>query len=92
MGSLPFMQKIDAESLEYPYRVMHRLSEIHGNTMRVGLGSDVWIILTGLEEIKEFTMMDETTFRPDLTVLNEIYSFGKEAQGINTIMNLLIYI
>jgi hypothetical protein len=40
------------------------------------LGEDVWVVLTGLDEIKEFSMMDETVARPNMENLAEMYSFG----------------
>ena len=84
------MAQADPQAMDFPYRVMHRLGEIHGSVLKVGLGSDVWVVLTGLEEIKQFTMMEETTSRPDLTSLNEIYSFGEKSQG-ELVLNEAIY-
>ena len=78
MGSIPWLGKVDSESPRYPYRAMHRLSQLHGPVMSVALGGDVWVVLTGLEAIKQFSMMDETTGRPNLPALNEIYSMHKD--------------
>nr|APH81378.1 cytochrome P450 CYP3038A1 [Tigriopus kingsejongensis] len=77
MGSIPALGKADANALEFPYRAMHRLSQGYGPIMSMGLGQDMWVILTGLEEIKQFSMMDETVARPNLKSLYEIYSFDR---------------
>ncbi len=50
--------------------------------MSLGLGSDMWVVLTGVEEIKHFSMMEEGVARPEMRTLNEMYSFGK-ALGTN---------
>ncbi|XP_059093870.1 methyl farnesoate epoxidase-like [Tigriopus californicus] len=77
MGSLPALGQADSKAIEFPYRAMHRLSKQFGPIMSMALGQDMWVVLTGLEEIKAFTMMDETVARPNLKALYEIYSFDK---------------
>jgi len=49
--------------------------------MSVALGEDVWVVLTGLDAIKEFSMLDEATHRPDMKALDEIYSIGGKSLG-----------
>jgi hypothetical protein len=54
MGSFPGLLKVHTEALTYPYEAMHRLSLSHGPVMSVGLGPEVWVVLSGLGPIKEF--------------------------------------
>ena len=49
----------------------------YGPVMSVALGEDVWVVLSGLEEIKDFSMREEAVDRPDLKIFDEIYSFDK---------------
>ena len=46
--------------------------------MRVSMGPQHIIVLSGLEAIKEYSVKDETTFRPDNPTLLEMYSDGKD--------------
>ena len=46
--------------------------------MVIGLGSEQWVVLSGLKEIKEFSMKSEAVSRPAMPALNELYSFNKE--------------
>ena len=83
MGSILALRRSDKEAAEYPYRAMHRLAEQHRTrAMTVGLGTDLWVVLSGLDEIKKFSMSDEATFRPEMHNLNEIYAYGKNASGV----------
>ncbi len=49
----------------------------YGPVMRVALGSELWVVVTGANELKHFSMMEETVARPNLKTLYEIYSFDK---------------
>ena len=57
--------------------LIYRLSEDYGPVMTVALGSDVWVILSGLEAIKEFGMNEAAVARPDMPTLYELYSFQR---------------
>ena len=75
------MVTYDKQLLSYPYRVMHNMSLVYGSVMRVMLGDQEWFVLTGLPEIKQFTMKDESTTHLPSVTFNDIYSFG-EALGV----------
>ena len=49
----------------------------YGPVMSVGLGTDVWVVLSGLEAIRDFSMREEAVARPDLRIFDEVYSFDK---------------
>ena len=57
--------------------LIYRLSKDYGPVMTVALGSDVWVILSGLEAIKEFGMNEAAVARPDMPTLYELYSFQR---------------
>jgi len=82
MGSVPWLQWADSSAADYPYRAMHKLACQYGPVMSVALGEDVWVVLTGLDAIKEFSMLDEATHRPDMASLDEIYSIGGKPLGV----------
>ena len=76
-GSLVSMMMVDLTPLSHPYRVMHALSEVYGRVMRVMLGDQEWIVLSGLAEIKQFAMSQQSTFHLESTTFNEMYSFDE---------------
>ena len=76
-GSIFSMVTYDIQLLCYPYRVMHRMSKVYGNVMRVMLGDQEWFVLSGLTEIKQFAMKDESTSHLPSDTFNEMYSFDK---------------
>ena len=43
---------------------MKKVSDVHGRVMSLTMGSDNWVVLSGLDEIKEFSMKDTATYRP----------------------------
>ena len=61
-----------------PLVPMTKLCKQYGNVMSIGLGSDQWVVLSGLEEIKAFSMNSEAVSRPFMPALNELYSFNKD--------------
>ena len=60
-----------------PLVPMSTLCKHYGNVMSVGLGVDQWVVLSGFEEIKAFSMNSEAISRPFMPALNELYSFNK---------------
>ena len=44
--------------------MMKKVSDVHGRVMSLTMGSDNWVVLSGLDEIKEFSMKDTATYRP----------------------------
>lgn len=42
LGSIPWLARADPAAQKYPYRAMHRLSQRHGQVMRVALGGEQW--------------------------------------------------
>jgi hypothetical protein len=46
-----------------PLVPMSALCKHYGNVMSVGLGSDQWVVLSGFEEIKAFSMNSEAVSR-----------------------------
>ena len=76
-GSVFTMWSFDSKMMTYPYRVMHRMSEVYGSVMRVMLGDQEWFVLTSLQEIKEFTMMELSTSHLPSVTFNDLYSFGE---------------
>ncbi len=77
MGSAPALLSRSLTALTNPQEAMHLLSKRYGPIMSVGLGSDVWVVLSGMEEIKSFCMKDETIDRPESAMFNDVYSFRK---------------
>lgn len=58
--------------------MMKKVSDVHGRVMSLTMGSDNWVVLSGLDEIKEFSMKDTATYRPRKNdVLSDLYSFEK---------------
>ena len=56
--------------------VMRRLSDVYGRFMAIELGSELWVVLSGLDEIKEYSMNDEATYRlRSNNTLPDLYSF-----------------
>ena len=53
------------------------MSEHYGTVMRVMLGDQEWFVLSGLEEIKQFSMKEVSTFHLPSKTFNEMYSFDK---------------
>jgi hypothetical protein len=45
--------------------------------MSVGLGPEVWVVLSGFEAMKEFCMLEEAVARPNSPTFHEIYSFAE---------------
>lgn len=82
MGSLLTMIFCDKYCLSFPYRVMHRLSLHYGKVMRVMLGDQEWFVLSGLEEIKQFSMTEESTHHLPSKTFNDMYSFDDKPLGI----------
>ena len=76
-GSLVSMMTVSLTPLSHPYRVMHAMSEVYGRVMRVMLGDQEWIILSGLPEIKQFAMTQQSTFHLESKTFNEMYSFDE---------------
>ena len=76
-GSLVSMMTVSLTPLSHPYRVMHAMSEVYGRVMRVMLGDQEWIILSGLPEIKQFAMTQQSTFHLESKTFNEMYSFDQ---------------
>ena len=55
---------------------MKKISDVYGRCMRIGLGNQVWVSLSGLDEIRDFSMQDSATYRPRSNdVLSDLYSF-----------------
>lgn len=44
--------------------MMQKVSEVHGRVMALNMGTETWVILSGLEEVKEFSMKESATHRP----------------------------
>ena len=42
------------------------------------LGPDEWVILTGFDEIKEFSMKSEAVSRPHMPALTSLYAFDEK--------------
>ena len=49
----------------------------YGHITKLGLGSEEWVILTGFEEIKEFSMKSEAISRPHMPALISLYAFDQ---------------
>lgn len=63
-----------------PLLAFDDLIQRHGPIIRISMFGHHTILLGGLDEIKEFTRMEETTTRPYNQVLLDLYS-GGEALG-----------
>ena len=77
-GSLLTLLRQDRKAIYEPHRAMYNLSKKYGNILTVGLGDQEWVILSGLPEIKEFSMKPEALSRPPMPVMNELYSFNRD--------------
>ena len=60
-----------------PLLAFHKLIEKYGPVIRITIGGQVAVLIGGLEEIKEFTALEETTGRPYNKVLLDLYSDGQ---------------
>ena len=89
MGSFPGLMNVYKDAINYPYEAMHRLSLRYGPVMSVGLGPEVWVVLSGLGPIKEFCMMDETIERPKSSTFHELYSFADVEQPLGKIIRCI---
>nr|AKH03515.1 cytochrome P450 3076A1 [Paracyclopina nana] len=78
MGSCVSLLKTGKNVFREPHLAMSKLSQIYGNIMSVGLGSDTWVILSGFDEIREFSMKSEATSRPSMPALIELYAFNEQ--------------
>jgi len=76
-GSAPFIMLYEPRMLSYPYRAMYKLSIKYGNVMKVGLGLQQWIILSGFKEIQEFSMSENSVSHLPSKTFDEIYSFDR---------------
>ena len=78
---LPFDVTNFRKSLETidksPLLAFHSLIQKYGPVIRISLGSQVAVLIGGLEEIKEFTALEETTGRPYNKTLLDLYSAGE---------------
>ena len=50
----------------------------YGPITKIGLGPDEWVILTGFDEIKEFSMKSEAVSRPHMPALTSLYAFDEK--------------
>jgi len=82
MGSFPEMVRLPVDTLRYPYEAMHLLGLQYGPIMSVGLGPEVWVVLSGFEAMKEFCMLEEAVARPETPTFHEIYSFPEVDQPL----------
>ena len=82
MGSFPGLLKSTDDAVNYPYEAMHQLGLKYGPVMSVGLGPEVWVVLSNIEAIKHFCMMEETVARPVSQTFHEIYSFAEVDQPL----------
>ena len=91
MGSFPGLLLSTDDPLNYPYEAMHRLGLKYGPVMSVGLGPEVWVVLSGFDPIRQFCMMEETIARPKSQTFHEIYSFAEVDQPLgNHILSFLL--
>jgi len=60
-----------------PLLAFHSLIQKYGPVIRISIGSQVAVLIGGLEEIKEFTALEETTGRPYNKTLLDLYSAGE---------------
>lgn len=65
-------------AISQPHKAMEKLCKKYGNIMSVGLGIDQWIVLSGFEEIKNFSMRSEGISRPVMKNLNQLYCYDKD--------------
>ncbi len=49
--------------------------------MSVGLGPQVWVVVSGADELRRLSMMEEAVSRPDMRTLYEIYSYDRSLGG-----------
>jgi hypothetical protein len=77
MGSAIGMIGVHPDPIQDPHDAMLNLSKIYGNIMTVFLGDDDWIVLSGFDEIKAFSMNSEAIQRPHNATLMSLYSFDE---------------
>nr|AKH03516.1 cytochrome P450 3076A2 [Paracyclopina nana] len=78
IGSAVALLGASKNPLREPYAAMANLSRKYGGIMTVGLGNETWIVLSGLKEIKEFSMKSEAVSRPVMPSLNSLYAFNEQ--------------
>jgi hypothetical protein len=60
--------------------------------MSVGLGPEVWVVLSGFEAMKEFCMLEEAVARPNSPTFHEIYSFAEVEEPLGKQSLLKIFL
>ena len=71
--------------LKYPLLSIQALTKKFGPVTRIALGSNHVVFLSGLAEIKQFSLSEATTWRPNNPTLLEMYSDGRDlGLGIGT--------
>ena len=88
--SLPSYAQVSGRLSYHIFTVLSvvRMSEHYGTVMRVMLGDQEWFVLSGLEEIKQFSMKEVSTFHLPSKTFNEMYSFDKPLGIISLIENI----
>lgn len=77
MGSTISLLRTGKNMFLEPHAAMAKLSLQYGRIMSVGLGDETWIVLSGFDEIKEFSMKSEAVSRPHMPALNELYAYNE---------------
>nr|AKH03505.1 cytochrome P450 3038C1 [Paracyclopina nana] len=60
-----------------PLKAFHQMIQENGPIIRISTGGNIAVLLGGLEAIKEFSSMEETTARPYNKTLLDLYSMGE---------------
>ena len=78
VGSMMSFASSNTDAIKFPLLAIHDLVKKHGEVMRMTMGSDHMVFISGLNAIKEYASMEETTLRPENATLLEMYSDGEE--------------
>nr|WAQ80662.1 methyl farnesoate epoxidase/farnesoate epoxidase [Tigriopus japonicus] len=65
------------DAVKFPLLVIDAMAKKYGEVMRLSMGSQHMVFLSGLKAIKEFASKEETTMRPYNETLLEMYSDGE---------------
>ena len=60
-----------------PLLVIDSMAKKYGEVMRMSMGEQHIVFLSGLDSIRKYSVMEETTARPENPTLLEMYSDGR---------------
>ena len=56
IGSFGGMLRHGSSYYDRLHVMMKKVSDVHGRVMALNMGTETWVVLSGLDEVKEFSM------------------------------------